>query len=235
MPTPLIIMVGADKGGVGKTTVARALSDYLYRRHAAAKMFDTEFPAGDLKRFVPAADIIDIARVQDQMKVFDTLAGVTVVDVRAGLLSPTLAALDRARLLDDVRAGAIGLALLHVLGTSVSSLNEIADTAAVLGAGVKHFLVKNHISEGGFADWDNDSRFASHFRAMASATINVPTLAAPACDAVQKLGVSFSAFAGDAAQSRMLRGYVGNWLSTVWAEFDRVALGGLIDAAIAAG
>ena len=29
MNPPLIIMVGADKGGIGKTTVTRALIDYL--------------------------------------------------------------------------------------------------------------------------------------------------------------------------------------------------------------
>ena len=29
MPKPTVILVGADKGGVGKTTVARTLLDYL--------------------------------------------------------------------------------------------------------------------------------------------------------------------------------------------------------------
>jgi hypothetical protein len=233
--TPLVIMVGADKGGVGKTTVARALVDYLAHRRAGPKVFDTEYPAGDLKRFAPASDVIDVMKIADQMRVFDTLDGVTVIDVRAGLLSPTLRALDKAKLLDDVRGGGIALALLHVLGPTITSLNEIAEAAATIGGGVRHFLVKNYVNESEFFEWDADSRFAEHFKAMAPKTVAVSHLNARACEEVQKLGVSFDAFAGDTRQSRILRGYVRSWLESVWREFDKIGLGALIDGAITNG
>ena len=35
MPKPTVILVGADKGGVGKTTVARTLLDYFTAHQAA--------------------------------------------------------------------------------------------------------------------------------------------------------------------------------------------------------
>ena len=148
--TPLIIMVGADKGGVGKTTVARALDDYLQSRRAARKVFDSERPNGDLKRFTPASEIIDIENVDHQMRVFDTVDGVTLIDVRAGLLSPILRALSDVGLLDDVRSGALALALLHVIGPSAASLREIAETASAIGGGVRHFL--GELVENFFAD-----------------------------------------------------------------------------------
>jgi hypothetical protein len=229
---PLVIMVGADKGGVGKTTVSRALSDWLYARRAHARIFDSESPAGDLKRFVPAADVIDIAKVQDQMRVFDSLDGVTVLDVRAGLFSPTLRALDEAKLLADVRAGSLNLALLHVLGPTITSLNEVAAAAATIGGGVKHFLVKNHVNETEFFEWDGDSRFTAHFKAMDPMTIDVPHLDSRACEEVQNLGVSFDAFANDQSRSRILRGRVRTWLDTVWSQFGKVGLGTLIDGAL---
>src|ERR1700683_1210683 len=75
---PLIILIGAEKGGVGKTTCARAMSDYLQSRGANARIFDGEFPVGDLKRFAPAATIVDLATTAGQMLVFDTLHGATV-------------------------------------------------------------------------------------------------------------------------------------------------------------
>jgi hypothetical protein len=83
---------------VGKTTVARTLLDYFVTHQVAARAFDTEVPRGTLKRFHPnLTDVIDVALVADQMKIFDTLnssvAAVTVIDVRAGLMSPTLKAL----------------------------------------------------------------------------------------------------------------------------------------------
>src|ERR1700733_7121546 len=98
MAKSAIVIVGADKGGVGKTTVARTLLDYLLAHQAHTRAFDTESPRGTLKRFHPdGTSIVDATMVADQMRIFDTLNApdplVTVIDLRAGLLSPTLKAL----------------------------------------------------------------------------------------------------------------------------------------------
>jgi hypothetical protein len=45
---PVVFLVGADKGGVGKTTIVLTLLDYLPTRGAEARAFDTEFPRGTL-------------------------------------------------------------------------------------------------------------------------------------------------------------------------------------------
>lgn len=94
MAKPALILVGADKGGVGKTTVARTLLDYFTAHHVPTRAFDTETPKGTLKRFHrDVSDVVDATAVADQMRIIDTLsttdATVTVVDVRAGLMSPT--------------------------------------------------------------------------------------------------------------------------------------------------
>src|SRR5882724_10363404 len=94
MAKPIVIVVGADKGGVGKTTVARTLLDYFSANNVATRAFDTENPRGTLKRFHPdLTEIVDMTATSDQMKIFDTLnsapPSVTVIDVRAGLLSPS--------------------------------------------------------------------------------------------------------------------------------------------------
>src|SRR5262252_5525349 len=98
MARPTVILVGADKGGVGKTTVARTLIDYFGAHQTPTRAFDTETPRGTLKRFHPdLTEVVDVTLVADQMKIFDTLnsadAAVTMIDVRAGLMSPTLKAL----------------------------------------------------------------------------------------------------------------------------------------------
>jgi hypothetical protein len=46
---PVLVLVGADKGGVGKTTVARAVADYLLTLEP--RLIDTQVPLGDLKGF----------------------------------------------------------------------------------------------------------------------------------------------------------------------------------------
>ena len=93
MATPTVILIGADKGGVGKTTVARTLVDYLTAQGIPLRAFDTEAPKGALYRFHPKiTEIADVTGVSGQMRIFDTVSesNLTLIDVRAGLLSSTL-------------------------------------------------------------------------------------------------------------------------------------------------
>ena len=98
----------------------------------------------------------------DQMRIFDTLsttdASVTVVDVRAGLLSPTLRALRDIGFLDAVKKGQITFVVFHILGSSIASLNEIEETAPFT-ADAKYFLVKNFINNTSFFEWDQADPF----------------------------------------------------------------------------
>lgn len=224
MTSPTIVLVGADKGGVGKTMASRVMLDYLARRGSKVRAFDTEWPKGNLKRFEPAADVVDIAKVADQMRIFDGVTDdvVTLVDIRAGLLSPTIKALDDARLLDDVRAGVMGLVLVHVLGETVASIGEITQAAEAIGKGARHFLVKNKTNAEQTFDWESlDAKAA--LAGMADVTITIEPLPQIAAKETDDKGGSFADF-NIHSPSRTLRGLVGKWLDKVEAEFDRVRL-----------
>lgn len=229
--SPLIIVVGADKGGVGKTQICRALLDYLKRpllkNCPGPRVLDAQYPRGDLKQFCAEAEVINVTDVAGQMKIFDTLEGVTVVDIAAGLLGTMLRACDDARLFEDVKNGTLRMVLLHVLGPSISSLDEIGDAIRMLGTSATHFIVKNHINETTFFEWDHDSQYAASLRELANITISVPHLTTVANEAVQQSKSSFLDFVASQA-SRTLRGHVAKWLETSWAEFDRVELGRMV-------
>src|SRR5713226_3508367 len=118
MTKPALVLIGADKGGVGKTTVARTLLDYFTHQQIRARAFDTEVPRGTLKRFHPnVTDVVNINHVPDQMRIFDTVnstdASVSLIDVRAGLLSPTLRALCNIGFIDAAKKGHITFVVFH--------------------------------------------------------------------------------------------------------------------------
>ena len=151
MAKPAFVLVGADKGGVGKTTVARTLLDYFGARETPTRAFDTEAPRGTLHRFHPdRTEIVDVTQIADQMKIFDTLGSadskVTVIDIRAGLLSPTLQALNDIGFIESAKKGQITFAVFHILGPSIASLQEIEETSRFVGD-ASYFLVKNHIND----------------------------------------------------------------------------------------
>jgi hypothetical protein len=235
MATPTVIVVGADKGGVGKTTVARTLLDYFTAHQIPTRAFDTEAPRGTLKRFHPdTTDIVDINLVPDQMKIFDTLnsadASVTVIDVRAGLMSQTLRALRDFGFIDAAKKGQITFAVFHILGPTIASLDEIAETAAFLGD-AKYFLVKNFINNTHFFQWDEETH-NNYFKKVKDAVeITIPKLNEMATEQVDLASVPFVTFIANkkqngesAAYSFVLRGYVRHWLGNVWAEYDRIRL-----------
>ena len=243
MAKPTVVVVGADKGGVGKTTVSRTLLDYFTAHHVPTRAFDTESPKGTLKRFHPdVTDVVDVTSVSDQMRIFDTLSetSVTVIDVRAGLLSPTLRALRDIGFLDAVKRGQLTFLVFHILGSSIASLNEIEDTTTFM-SDASYFLVKNFINNTSFFEWDQATH-SSYFRRHKDAVaITIPKLNEMAFEQMELASVSFLTFVankgtkGEAANySFVLRGYVRHWLGNVWSEYDRIKLNDIVGGASAA-
>ena len=105
------------------------------------------------------------------MRIFDTVnstdATVSLIDVRAGLLSPTLDALRNIGFIDAAKKGDITFVLFHILGPSIASLDEIVDTAAYLGD-AKYFMVKNFINNTYFFEWD-EATHAAYFKRIPGA------------------------------------------------------------------
>jgi hypothetical protein len=240
MAKPAVILVGADKGGVGKTTIARTLLDYFTSRKIVTRAFDTEHPKGTLKRFHPGlTEVVNVTSVPDQMKIFDTVESsgtqVTLIDIKAGLMTPTLEALRDIGFIDMTKRGDLAFAVFHILGPSIASLDEIAETSKFL-LDARYFLVKNFINNTSFFDWD-EGTYNSYFNKIPHAVeIAVPKLSEMACEKVEVAAVPFATFIADkttngqsAGYSFVLRGYVRHWLNGVFAEYDRVRLTEILD------
>ena len=232
---PAVILVGADKGGVGKTTISRALLDYLALNDVFARAFDTETPRGTLHRFHPdETSIVDLTATPDQMKIIDTLnssqAKVSVIDIRAGGLGPALQALDDIGFFDAVKAREFNFILFHVLGPSISSLDEIEEIAPYV-EDAHYYLVKNHINDTTFFEWDPLTHAKYFEHVVTAGDIAISKLNEMAYEQVELAGAPFSTFIANetaegtpAEHSFVLRGYVRTWLGKVADEFDRVGL-----------
>lgn len=244
MTIPVIFVVGADRGGVGKTTLCRVLLDWLDEHLPSGsklRAFDTQLPVGNLKRFRSNVEVVNINDVEDQMKVFDNVEDTTAttVDVCAGNLFSILETLDRAGLLKDVASGAVRMVVMHVVGPSIASMEEIGAVMARIGGGaVRPVLIMNHYTKTKFKVAE-DPRYAEALRLAAPGTINVPQLASEAMEEIEMQGVGFAQFIKgldivgrplSKRNSRMLVGYTAQWLQSVWNEFDRVNIAAVFNA-----
>lgn len=208
MPRPTLYIVGADKGGVGKTTISRALLDYLKFKGAPSRAFDTEAPAGVLIRFHgDRTSVVDFTESDGQMQVLDNLGEAsTVIDIRAGLLTPTLTLLREIGFIDPEKCR---LVVLHILGNSRASIDEVKAITAGL-ARARYVGIGNRIN-------------ATKFSFPADA-LDIPPLDVRACEDVDSADEPFSAYADNGAHSAVLRGKVRHWLGQVFAQFDAAKL-----------
>lgn len=231
---PVVFIVGADKGGVGKTTVSRALLNFLQRHGVPTRAFDTETPKGTLIRFYPElTTVVDIASVEDQMKILDSLqlgAEVTVIDIRAGQLRNTLKVLDDIGFLEAARNGEVTFCLVHVLGSSVASLDEIEEIAPFV-RDCEYVLARNFINDSGFFEWDRETYEKYFDPSVQALEIIVPKLNELAYEKVDLANAPFinfiencNAAGAPMTYSYVLRGYVRKWVNDIDLEFEKVGL-----------
>jgi hypothetical protein len=232
---PTIILVGADKGGVGKTTLCRILLDYFVRKNVLTRAFDTEYPKGTLSRFYPdTTEIIDFTAVSDQMKVFDTLDKakdrVTLLDLKAGNLSIALRVMEEIGALEAAREGEFGMGVFHVVGPAISSLDEIGEISPFL-KGIDYIIVRNFVNETKFFEWDQRTYRKYFSKSNAAEEISIPKLNEMAYEQVDLANATFKDFIDNRVEngsgnssSFVLRGYVRKWSRDLDSELAKLSI-----------
>jgi hypothetical protein len=220
---PVVVVVGADKGGVGKTTLSRGMLDYFNAQGLPTRAFDTESPKGSLKRFFPTAEVVNLRDPDDQAKVFDTISTsqITLIDIRAGLLTDTLTLLEEVGYQDMVREGKIHSIIMHVIGSTMDSFGEI-DAVSKLVVGSKHCIVLNRYNGAEF--FKGIDEVARKALDLGSSIIDIPQLEPRAMELVDAAAVPFGEFEKDPKYSFMYRGKVRSWESKVFAQLDAAKL-----------
>jgi hypothetical protein len=140
--------------------------------------------------------------------------------------------------LETAKKNQIAFAMFHILGPSIASLDEIAETSTFV-SDANYFLVKNFINNTTFFEWD-PATYNTYFKQIKGAQeITVPKLNEMACEQVELASVSYVSFVANkgatgapASYSFVLRGYVRHWLGTVWAEFDRARVMDIVTAEV---
>ena len=146
---PRLIVTHGEKGGVGKTTVARVLADFLHARETSFRAFDAEGETGQLLRFHPKeTSAVDVASAASVAPVLDYLmdsgkSAVAVVDLGARSGEDLKNWLYRGGALEEAGDGNLGITVVYVLGGAVDSVGHLKECFAALGSNVNYVLVKN--------------------------------------------------------------------------------------------
>jgi hypothetical protein len=163
-PTPLpdadaqahVHLIGGEKGGVGKSLVARLLAQYFIDHHIAFTGFDTDRSHGALLRFY--ADYASPALV-DRFEALDAIIEASLdhpgqrvlVDLAAQTHEPLTRWMDESGVLDLAQESGVAMHYWHVMDSGRDSVDLLKKLIDRFGDRLRYVLVLNQLRSDDFS------------------------------------------------------------------------------------
>jgi hypothetical protein len=224
-----IHFIGGEKGGVGKSVVARLLAQYWIDRSRPFAGVDGDTSHGALLRhYGDFSQAVDLSATDSADQILDRALGAerrVLVDLPA----------QSARALGSWLLGANVLGLARELGTPITfwhvsdggfaSVGQIEKALDAYGDQAAHVVVRNHARSKDFSQLDA-SPASSKLAQLSGKVVDLPELDAAAMYKIDSSGLSFWAGAnstrGEGALKPLERERVKLWLSKSYAAFDQL-------------
>jgi hypothetical protein len=145
-----IHLIGGEKGGVGKSMVARVLAQYFIDQGRPFVGFDTDRSHGSLMRFYAefsSPTVVDSYEELDRLieAAIDEPGRRVLVDLAAQTHDPLVRWMDESGVLDMADLSGISIHYWHVMDNGRDSVDLLARLLDRFGQRVHYVLVKNHL------------------------------------------------------------------------------------------
>jgi hypothetical protein len=228
-----IHLIGGEKGGVGKSVVARLMAQYLIDRKLPFLGFDSDRSHGALMRFyAPFASPI----VADRYESLDTIVEAAaeqpdrriIVDLAAQTHEPLVRWMEESSLLDVASDLGVKVRYWHVMDSGRDGVDLLRQLLDRFGARLSYVLVLNEIRG---ADFDILERSGEKERALGFDG-QVMSLRRLHDEAMRKIDAQSASFWAETnvvakesgALGLMERQRVKTWLKHAYGELERVAV-----------
>lgn len=226
-----IHFIGGEKGGVGKSVVARILCQYFIDRQISFLGFDTDRSHASLLRFyADYASPVVVDRFEGLDQIVEAAAEQpdrrVIVDLAAQthrFLSPWLA---ESGLLEDNDLG-IGLTYWHVMDAGRDSAELLTKVLDEFGGKLPVVVVLNQIRGGDFSIAENSGQL-ERARELGAHVVKLARLQDVAMQKIDNQNTSFWAASqrgqGPSSLGILERQRVKHWLHQAYAALDGVEL-----------
>jgi hypothetical protein len=226
-----IHLIGGEKGGVGKSLLARVLAQYLIDHQMPFIGFDTDRSHGALMRFYAgyASPV-----VVDRYEALDAIMEAAVeqphrrilVDLAAQTHDPLVRWMDDSGVLNLADESSIQIHYWHVMDTGKDSVDLLRRLLDRFGTSLKYVLVRNQVRGNDFGVLEQSGEQARAL-GLGAKIVSVKRLHDGAINKIDATSSSFwNAKNGDnhAALGLMDRQRVKMWLRDVYRDLDDVGL-----------
>src|SRR5882672_4074541 len=153
-----IHFIGGEKGGVGKTVVARVLAQWFVDRSIPFAAVDGELSQGALIRYYgDFTQSADLAAAESADQIMDRALGAerrVLVDLPAQSARALQAWMTGANVVDFAKEMGIGMTFWHVTDGGFASVGEVERALVLLGPQFQHVVVKNFGRSKDFSQFD---------------------------------------------------------------------------------
>ncbi len=218
--------MGGEKGGVGKSVVARLLAQWFVDRSLPFAALDGELMHGALLRYYHEfTQPLDLTIPDSADQIIDRALGAerrVLVDLPAQSARSFLEWLEGANVIEFARETAIGLTFWHVSDGGFASVAEIERALGRFEDRLAHVVVKNFGRSKDFAQFD-ESEAKRRLDRLSGKLLELPELDATVMYKIDRLGLSFWAASqleeGPLALRPLDRQRVRMWLDRCYAQF----------------
>ena len=230
---PLVIWVSGGKGGVGKTTTARILTDLLLDKTDRIYGYDCDPINPQFKRFYDAdylpltsadrktADsAVEALAERIESKQHDYI----IIDSPAGEIDMLGQLEERFAFISSLQNMAARLTRVLVMSTTLESVNLLEKAIAnARGLPVAHVAVRNlHFGGPHYFDVYNRSPVKTELEKQGGMTVDFPELGAIASDSIDKQSLTYlEATEKESGLPTMRRSMVYQWRNNVRREFAK--------------
>ena len=234
---PSINFIGGEKGGVGKSVVARLLAQHFIDKGRAFTGFDTDRSHTSFTRFY--ADYASPV-VVDTYEGLDLIAAVfeeepaegplpnVIVDLAAQTAAPLARWVRDSDLVSLMASMGITVNFWHVADAGKDSVDLLDRLVATYGAGPNYIVVKN-LGRGSDFSQLEDSAALKKAVALSGHVISLPQLHEASMRKIDRQNASFWAAVnhkeGADALGMLERQRVKTWLKSCYATLDTLPLG----------
>ena len=151
-----IHLIGGEKGGVGKSMVARIVAQYLIDKELPFLGFDTDRSHGALMRFYPAfASSVAVDKVESLDAIVEAAVDQPgrriLVDLAAQTHDPLVKWMDDAGVVNLADELGLKLHYWHVMDAGKDSVDLLKKLLDRFGTGLRYVVVRNQIRGNDFS------------------------------------------------------------------------------------
>jgi len=221
--------VGGEKGGVGKSVVARLLAQLFIERNLAFAALDADLSHGALMRYyADYSRAVDLTQLDSADQIMDAALASdrrVLVDLPAQSHRFLRRWVDTADVLSYAQEMGVRLVFWHVTDGGYDSVSHLEQLLSLLGTAVQCVVVKNQGRSHDFTQFDA-SPAQRRLLELGGQVATLPELDAAAMYKIDRFGSSFwaaiHAQEGERALSPMERRRAKLWLERAHQALDQV-------------